>query len=280
MRKLRYLLGFVVALVVSGYGFADTVFYQPRPSDASLSESQWQQVWRQARSQGYDTVVIQWSHHGETDYLGWPEADERGKHTPGERWFREVLELAVAEELQLVVGLYTENGMSEILAGDDPVYYLHHLLSQSREQMKKAVAWNLPVSEWFIPLSLEDRHLRQPVLLEEVAKQINSLKRLTALPVSLDVISSGLYTPGRFAEWLQVLTAAGLRLWWRPSPDASLPSLVEDTYLQQMGCGVGIIVSDDAEGIRQDELFDACHRQAFASLRALPNMQALASGQP
>ncbi|MDF1624036.1 MAG: hypothetical protein P1V33_11265 [Pseudohongiella nitratireducens] len=276
-----YIVWVLVASLFTSAGLsADTVFYQPAPTDASVSSAQWQQIWRETKLQGYDAVVVQWSRIGATDYLGWPDTENRTAHSEGQAWFRRALQLAVAADLQLVLGLYAEADMSETLAGDDAVYYLHHLLSHSRLQMEKATAWELPVSAWFIPLGLEDRHLRQPALLDEVAQQIRSLKRLTTLPLALNIMSSGLYTPDRFADWLHVLSDDGLRLWWQPSPEVFLPPLVVDAYLQQMGCGVGIVNIQGVVKDQEDEAFRACHRLATGSLRELPGVQMQFSSQP
>lgn len=275
MRTFLRLSGLLFPLLLVSSALAETVFYQPQPTDEAVSRSQWQQIWRQAQALGYDSVVFQWSEDGQSDYLGWPRNDERAEVSAGQAWFREAIRAANDAGMQVILGLYSEPGMSQTLAGDDSIYYLHYLLSHSRLQMEKARAWDLAVSEWFIPLDVEDRHLRRPDLLAEVVKQISSLKRLTDLPVSLTVISSGLYTPERFAEWLQVLSEAGLRLWWRPSNTVSLPALVQETYLQQMGCGVGIIRSQADLGLASSEAWQACHRHATPDLRTLPGMTAL-----
>ena len=96
----RFLL--VVCLLLSStVARADErIFYQPLNVDASLSQTQWQRIWQDTAKHGAQTLIVQWTAYGDSDFGG-PYG-----------WLANSLKLAHEQGLKLVLGLAM-----------DPAYY-------------------------------------------------------------------------------------------------------------------------------------------------------------
>ena len=57
----RYLLILCLLLSSTAAHADERIFYQPLNVDASLSESQWRNVWQDTVKQGTHTVIVQWT---------------------------------------------------------------------------------------------------------------------------------------------------------------------------------------------------------------------------
>jgi hypothetical protein len=260
---------------------AEWLFYQPQDRDAAVNEQQWRQMWRQAADDGYHTLLVQWTRHGESTFGG-----ESG-------WLRSALRQAQEAGLALVLGLYYDPGYYEVLARErDSTYYWHHLLGQSRLQQQALMDWGLEPAGWYLPYELDDTLIATGELLAEirtqfaeVSRQLSAFTGLHDLPVHISAFTSGRLSPGVYAEWLQSISDAGLQVWWQNGRGTGLlPPIARQAYEQALPCDTGIVneafmqtsqagepfVAGPVPDFQRPRSASGCHPQAVFSLRYLP----------
>jgi len=273
-------LSFSAGLLSSGTQAA-WLFYQPQDRDVTVSEQQWQRIWEQVGDDGYDTLVVQWTRHGESTFGG-----EQG-------WLRAALKQAQDAGLALVLGLHYNPAYYEVLRQkQDHTYYWHHLLGQSLIQQQALLDWELEPSGWYLPYELDDTLIATEGLqaeirtqFAEIRRQLTTFARLHELPIHISAFSSGRLSPGVYAQWLQSISDAGLQVWWQNGKGTRLlPEVARQAYEQALSCEIGIVheafvqTSQDADSFMAGPVPDFqrplvgsdCHPAGVFSLRFLP----------
>jgi len=212
--SLAWLGSIVIALIT--YLPAQThavtaLIYQPHRADMLLPEQRWPEVFKQVRQQGFDTVVFQWTRHGQTF-----------ANNTEQQWLQRRLLDASATGLDLVVGLYADPNPRAVdqLANPQVLAYARHNLAVSQTL---AAHWQsvLPAQHlvgWYLPFEIDDKRWRdrqaQMALIAWTRRDVDLLSEQFGLPVYQSAFFTGNATPTRFASLLTTLTAdTGVRLW-------------------------------------------------------------------
>lgn len=187
------------------------LIYQPHRADLLLPEQRWPEVFKQVRQQGFDTVVFQWTRHGQTF------ANETEQ-----QWLERRLLDVTAAGLDLVVGLYADPNPRAVdqLANPQVLAYARRNLTLSQTL---AAHWQsvLPAQHlvgWYLPFEIDDKRWRdrqaQTALIAWTRRDVDLLSDQFGLPVYQSAFFTGNATPTRFARLLTTLTAdTGVRLW-------------------------------------------------------------------
>lgn len=185
------------------------VFYQPQLRDRALPEAEWPALFAAVRESGADTLVVQWTRHGDAFAAG----DERA-------WLGRRLREARAAGLALVLGLHADPEVFARLAQADaslPAYFRR----QQRANARLAHDWRSElgteaIAGWYLPLEIDDRRWRAPAARERLwrylADESNVLGR-DGLPVYASSFFAGHMAPAAYADMVAGLQSAGVRLW-------------------------------------------------------------------
>ncbi len=251
------------------------LFYQPQTRDAGVSQAHWQQIWDAAYQHGYRTIIVQWTRHGDEDFGG------------ADGWLHSTLQLAETSGLSLIVGLNYDTDYYPVMEqGNSTIYFWHHLLSQARQQQQALLKhWQVTLTGWYLPYELDDTLFRSRDLLHGITTQLASLAATSELPVHVSAFSSGQLGPRVYADWLSMISAAGVTVWWQDGQGTGLLSaVVRDAYEQALSCDIGVVHEAFSQTSGVDEPFSAvpehdfqtpgastdCHPRAVFSLRYLP----------
>lgn len=249
------------------------LFYQPLNRDASLTPVQWQQLWRATKAQGGQTLIVQWSAYGDSDFGG------------AQGWLANSLREAHAQGLELVLGLYMDPAYYqriEELDGDGLSTYWKSQLGRSLSQYQHVrEGWQLPVAGWYLPMELDDLHFRDAARREALYSQLQALNRRLDRPLHISAFSAGKLAPRVNGAWLDQLAGLGLTVWWQDGAGTGrLPPLVRQTYEQALPCRVGVVreafrqVSAPGQAFRAEpaepKLNAGCHAEAVFALRYRP----------
>jgi len=249
------------------------LFYQPLNRDAAVSPAQWQQLWRATVAHGGQTLIVQWSAYGDSDFGG------------AQGWLANSLREARAQGLELVLGLYMDPAYYqrlEALDGDGLNSYWKAQLGRSLshyQQVRKD--WNLAVAGWYLPMELDDLHFRDPARREALYGQLQAFNRQLDKPLHISAFSAGTLAPRVNAAWLEQLAGLGLTVWWQDGAGTGrLPALVRQGYEQALPCRVGLVreafrqVSAPGQAFRAEpappRLTGGCHAEAVFALRYRP----------
>jgi len=246
------------------------LFYQPQSRDARLDAAQWQALWQATRQAGVDTLIVQWSRHGEEDFGG------------ADGWLRASLGQAAQAGLGLVLGLQHDPQYFDRAADAEGLsFYWQRLFAGYRQQQMVLAARQLPIAGWYLPAELDDRSLGSPALRTAFAAQLQSFRLEQRLPLHLSAFSAGRLSPAAYADWLATLQAPGIQLWWQDGAGtAALPADARGRYRAALPCSVGLIheafrqTSAAGQPFRaepREPLADSgCHPRAVFSLRYRP----------
>ena len=249
------------------------LFYQPLNRDASVTPAQWQQLWHATAAQGGNTLIVQWSAYGDSDFGG------------AQGWLANSLRTARAEGLQLVMGLYMDPAYYqrlEQLDGEGLNSYWKAQLGRSLSQYQHLrQVWQLPVEGWYLPMELDDQHFRDAERRDALYSQLQAFNRQLDKPLHISAFSAGKLSPRVHASWLDQLVGSGLTVWWQDGAGTGrLPPLVRQSYEQALPCRVGVVreafrqVSAPGQPFRAEpaepKLGSGCHAEAVFALRYRP----------
>lgn len=204
---MRTLIAFCLLALCLPATADQRLFYQPLNRDASVTPAQWQQLWQATAAQGGKTLIVQWSAYGDSDFGG------------AQGWLANSLRTARAEGLQLVLGLYMDPAYYQRLDeldGEGLNSYWKAQLGRSLSQYQQLrQAWQLPVDGWYLPMELDDQHLRETERRDALYSQLQAFNRQLDKPLHISAFSTGKLTPRVNAVWLDQLAGLGLTVWWQ-----------------------------------------------------------------
>ncbi|WP_028453721.1 DUF4434 domain-containing protein [Chitinilyticum aquatile] len=184
--------------------------YQPWNAHSSLSSDQIETVAAKLASDGYTSVLLQWSRHGETRF--WP-ADGSG-------WLPALLENA--RRLQRIHGLYADPAYFRMIAQDDCALSgylasLRRLNLEEAENMHRQQSGQL-LAGWYLPEEIDDLNWRTPqrqaMLADHLQRSVRQLQRLTpGRPVYASAFFGGHGKPQDFARMLAQLHRQSGIIW-------------------------------------------------------------------
>lgn len=270
---MRALIAFCLLALCLPATADQRLFYQPLNRDASVTPAQWQHLWQATAAQGGKTLIVQWSAYGDSDFGG------------AKGWLANSLRTARAEGLQLVLGLYMDPAYYQRLDeldGEGLNSYWKAQLGRSLSQYQQLrQAWQLPVDGWYLPMELDDQHLREAERRDALYSQLQAFNRQLDKPLHISAFSTGKLSPRVNAVWLDQLAGLGLTVWWQDGAGTGrLPALVRQGYEQALPCRVGVVreafrqVSTPDQAFRAEpaepRLGSGCHAEAVFALRYRP----------
>lgn len=205
---IRFFLLALLALSPAAQALT-AVFYQPQLRDRAVAEAEWPALFAGVRASGADTLVVQWTRHGEAFAAG----DERA-------WLGRRLREARAAGLALVLGLHADpEAFAQLAQGDAalPAYFRRQLRANARlAQDWRNELGSDAIAGWYLPLEVDDRRWRAPAAREHLwrylADESNVLGR-EGLPVYVSSFFAGYMAPAAYAELVADLQRTGVRLW-------------------------------------------------------------------
>lgn len=250
------------------------LFYQPLNVDATVSVESWDRMLHRAREAGVDTLVVQWTRHGPSDFGG-----ARG-------WLLQRLRAAEASGLQLVVGLYYDPRYYDRMARGEGVEasWYHWLDASLRQQHWLRSHAGLSPVAWYLPLELDDRLFARDSDRDVLASQLAVFREELDAPLHVSAFSAGVLAPERYADWLQDLPVE--RVWWQDGRGTgALTPEALDAYRERLDCNIGVVAEAFVQNADSTFAFSAepaaprldtgCHPRAVFSLRYLPWGRAL-----
>lgn len=272
MRRLIYAL----ALLFSTFAAQadDRLFYQPLNVDASLSETQWQQIWRASAAQGAKTLIVQWTAYGDSDLGG------------ATGWLAHALQSAHDNGLQLVLGLYMDPAyyqrQSELDTPGLEAYWQHQLGRSLAQQRQVSEQWKLPVAGWYLPMELDDWHFQAAERRQALQRQLKDFAGQMKAPLQLSAFSGGKLAPQVYGNWLGEIAGLGVQVWWQDGAGTgALPERVRQAYAAALPCSVGIVreafrqtsptgQTFRAEPAAPSSVSTGCHASAVFEVRYRP----------
>ncbi|QRY82119.1 DUF4434 family protein [Pseudomonas sp. PDNC002] len=261
----------------------DRLFYQPLNVDASLSEAQWQQIWRTSAAQGAKTLIVQWTVYGDSDFGG------------ADGWLARALTSAHDNGLQLVLGLYMDSAyyqrQSELDTPGLEAYWQHQLGRSLAQQRQVSEQWKLPVTAWYLPMELDDWHFQGVERRQALQRQLKDFAGKLNAPLQLSAFSGGKLAPQVYGNWLGQIAGLGIQVWWQDGAGTgALPERVRQAYAAALPCSVGIVREAFRQTSAAGQPFQAepatpsatstgCHASAVFEVRYRPWGKALLDNQ-
>lgn len=227
----------MTVLLLCGASFGAQAFtgmiYQPLLRDMKIPTTFWPKTFSELRQQGFDTLVIQWTRHGDIFSSGIEQ-----------QWLKDRLKDAVNADLNLVIGLYADPDSFSSLDASSELLEPYFLVNNEKN-MTLAKSWlkTLPVERivgWYLPMEIDDRRWRarddEKVLSTQLRREVNALRSLSNKPVYLSAFFKGHSEPSEFKELLTLVRqSTGLGLWVQDGrgTKALLPSET-DLYLKTL----------------------------------------------
>lgn len=235
--KIMMMRWAMIVLLLCGASFGAQAFnamiYQPLQRDMKIPTTFWPQTFSELRKRGFDTLVVQWTRHGEIFSSGVEQ-----------KWLHDRLKDAVSADLNLVIGLYADPDSFSAL--DAPTELLEpYFLLGNEKNLALAKVWMsvLPAERivgWYLPMEIDDRRWRAEsdarVLSHQLKREVNSLKNLTQKPVYVSAFFKGHSEPSEFKELLSLVRqTTGLGLWVQDGRGTkTLLSTETDLYLKSL----------------------------------------------
>ncbi|WP_237066799.1 DUF4434 domain-containing protein [Microbulbifer guangxiensis] len=248
-------LNLILFVLSSPLVTAKTLFYQPQDSDARVGLPMWSAVMDQAKSHGFNRMVIQWSQYGSADFGG------------RDGWLASLVSLAVEKDIQVVFGLYADpDFFRQVTASDAEVAaYLNAYLVKNLRLMDLVIESPLgkKVGGWYLPAEFDDRYwatnYRRALLKDQLSKWDAAVASRTSLPWSVSTFFTGWQSPEGYSGWLGSMDFH----WW--VQDGSGTGVLSESqralYLEPIaGNNLGVIV----------EAFEQLPEQASFSAREKP----------
>ncbi len=211
----RVASSFICALLFCGlhglaYGLTG-VIYQPQLRDMTVSDSFWPRSFKSLRQQGFDTLVLQWTRHGDSFSAGAPRD-----------WLDRRVQEALEANLNIVIGLYADPEVFPALEVTSDLLEPYFLRStEANIQLARTWISNIPkdrLSGWYLPLEIDDRRWRSAkdasTLGRFLIRDVRELHRLIDKPVYISAFFKGNSSPEQFKALLTSINkATGLKIW-------------------------------------------------------------------
>lgn len=240
------------ALLVSPLAQAvNAVMYQPQLRDMSMSDKQWETMLQQLKTQGIDTLVLQWSSYGDA----FKEGESR-------RWLEHKVSLVSTSKLQLILGLAADERFFERQKQPFParVNYLNHLRAGDVAAAKRwvEVLGADRIAGWYLSSELDDLHWRTPQMQKAAQEWLTqtrqSLDAVVQKPVAVSSFFAGNMEPGVWGQWVSLLRQSGVKVWVQDGAGTQvLPDAVRELYLKAPTSGTIV------ELFRQDKTATTFH---------------------
>ncbi|MBM3114754.1 DUF4434 domain-containing protein [Jeongeupia naejangsanensis] len=205
------LLAVLLALPVMAKAMT-AIVYQPQLRDRDVPAASWPHIFGVARAQGFDTLVVQWTRHGEGGFTAAADQD----------WLAARFADANAAGLKLILGL-----------NSDPDFYIRqqqsartltsYLRRLSRDDLNLAKLWAgrldpALIQGWYLPAEIDDVQWREAdtydVLTNHLSNQVRQLRKVLDRPVYASSFFVGNMAPQTYARMLgQLEQESGVRLW-------------------------------------------------------------------
>ncbi|MBV2130294.1 DUF4434 domain-containing protein [Arsukibacterium indicum] len=259
-----------------------TIFYQPLVQDASVTLKQWQQLFELAAAQGYQSLVVQWTHYDSVDFMS------QNAH------LHKVLQAAVQFDFTVWLGLRTESDYFEKMQQPvaDRQDYFRLQLAQNQLQLSRLKA-KLPfpvekLAGWYLPLELNDSDFSVSADQTWLAKELGLFLKSVAEPVAISAFSNGQLTNHDYIQALQRIAETGLIIWFQDDAGAGFKSQDRrQALLTQLPCEHAVIAehfrhttgsaisfsprrASSAEIQVSQTAIKSCHAKMVFSLRYLP----------
>lgn len=206
--------GLLLLLALLAPGVADAamraLIWQPQLRDQAVEPGQWQSIWRDARADGFDTLVLQWTVHGDAF------ADDEARE-----WLQSRMQQAHDAGLALVVGLYSDPAFFRNQEQGEPALSAY-LQTLAQHDAALAKAWRkrlrTPVAGWYLPMEIDDRRWRETVPRKALMKYLRMEAAAlggSGVPVYVSTFAGGFSTPANYARLLADASASGVRVWWQ-----------------------------------------------------------------
>lgn len=209
-------LALLLALPVAGNAMT-AIFFQPQTGDRTVPAARWPDIFTAARSQGFDTLVVQWSAQGDalTGNLVFGPDD-----AAGHAWLLQRLREARKAGLQLVIGLGAD---ADFFARQqaNPGRLETYLRALRRQDRRIAAAWRAElgagaIAGWYVPLEIDDRRWREPSARTPLLAHLraeSALGEQDGVPVYASTFFAGNMAPDQWTDLLRQLEQTGVRLW-------------------------------------------------------------------
>ncbi|WP_432720937.1 DUF4434 domain-containing protein [Jeongeupia wiesaeckerbachi] len=211
----RRLTGLLLATLLALPAMAQAmtaIIYQPQLRDRDVPAASWTHIFGVARAQGFDTLVVQWTQHGEGGFTAPADQD----------WLAARFADADAAGLKLVLGL-----------NSDPDFYIRqqqparmltgYLRRLSRDNLSLAKLWAgrldpALIQGWYLPAEIDDVQWRDAdandVLTHYLSNEAKQLRAVVDRPVYASSFFAGNMAPQTYAQMLRQLEQdSGIRLW-------------------------------------------------------------------
>lgn len=228
INKLRFIL--LLSLLISSLSVQamNGIFWQPQDRDLSIANTSWSALMYQLRKQGFDTLVVQWTRHGDSFSTQKDRAQLQKK-----------IESAHQAGLELIIGLNADPEFFE--RQKQPTSALSHYLSRLRTlDTQQVQLWQKELSftpkAWYISAEIDDLNwrdesVRQEMLiwLDQTKQQIN---RYSNLPLYISSFFTGNMAPDSYRQLIQAIRAQGVNVWVQDgSGVANLTAAQRELYL-------------------------------------------------
>ncbi|BCL75560.1 hypothetical protein JHS3_12960 [Jeongeupia sp. HS-3] len=210
MRLARFLLLFILGLPAVAQAMT-AIIYQPQLRDRDVVPEHWSHIFRTTRAQGFDTLVVQWTRHGD----GFSEQADRA-------WLAARLSDARAAGLQLVIGLSADPDF--FIRQQHPARVLDGYFRRTKQadatlarQWLETLGANA-ISGWYLSAEIDDVRWREPDARDSLIRYLRSaatqLQSVANKPVYMTSFFAGNMAPKSYAALLgQLERASGVRLW-------------------------------------------------------------------
>ncbi|MFZ5722442.1 MAG: DUF4434 domain-containing protein [Pseudomonadota bacterium] len=198
-------------------GAMTAIFYQPQNGDRAVPDKQWPTVFARAHARGFDTLVVQWTAHG--DPLGGRlsfSVDDAAGHA----WLRARLLDARRAGLQTVLGLTADYQSFARLErhGDALARYFRRLHAQDRAVLDnwQHDADSATIAGWYLPLEIDDRRWRDAApraALLSYLRQSATMAADTQRPLYVSTFFAGNMAPEAYAGLLRDIARTGVHPW-------------------------------------------------------------------
>lgn len=192
---------------------AVSIIYQPLLAHMAIDETAWPKLFQQVRRSGIDTLVFQWTSHGDAFTAGAEAA-----------WLEQRAQDALAADLNLIIGLSADGDTFQRL--EQPSAVLPAYFRKIREKDRALVSkWQqlIPderLSGWYLPLEIDDKRWRLGVdqdalidYLQHTSAEINGLDSRKRT-IIISSFFTGQMSPQRYAVLThQIHDRSGINLW-------------------------------------------------------------------
>lgn len=212
MRVISWCLGWLLCAVWPLQANALMgMIYQPQQRDMKLFDTFWRSAFGELRKRGFDTLIIQWSQHGDAFSKGIEQ-----------QWLRARLQDAISADLKLVIGLYADPDSFSSL--DMPADLLEpYFLKNTEKNIRLAQYWSVILPKqsivgWYLPTEIDDRRWRakedQQVLSTQIRRDVSALNRVNGLPVYITSFFKGHSEASEYKAMLEhIRRASGVKIW-------------------------------------------------------------------